>query len=64
MEDKDKEVQGVAEVHEQEDKEKNDSEQLEKNETDSSMKTVEEMDKKENLINTDAVNDVYKKEKK
>lgn len=42
MEDKNKEDQGVAEVHEQEDKEKNDSEQHEEIQTDSSMKTVEE----------------------
>ncbi|KAI7801954.1 smoothelin-like 1 [Triplophysa rosa] len=50
--------QDVAEVHEQEDKEKDESEQHEENQTDSSMKSVEETDQNENVINTDAVNDV------
>ncbi|KAA0709182.1 Smoothelin [Triplophysa tibetana] len=42
--------QEVAEVHEQEDKVKDDSEQLEENQTDSSMKTVDETDQNEHVI--------------
>lgn len=56
MEDKNKEDQEVAEVHERENIEKDESEP--NGVSDSSMKTVEDTDQNENVINTEAVNDV------